>query len=56
LDSQLESRPAPAEQPGHADNNQTEDPPTDQQARNPNDDRDTASDSEADTKTENRRP
>ena len=48
LDSPLESRPGPAERRGRADNNQTKDPPTDQQARNPNEDRDTAPDSQAD--------
>jgi hypothetical protein len=56
LDARLKSRPGPAEHRGQANNNQTEDPPTDQQARSPNEDRDTASDSEADTKTENRQP
>ena len=56
LDSQPESRPEPAEQRGQADNNQTEDPPTDPQARNPAEDHSTASGSETGTKAESGRP
>ncbi|HTE67719.1 MAG TPA: hypothetical protein VK942_03020 [Actinomycetes bacterium] len=56
LDSQPESRPEPAEQHGRADNNQTQDPPADQQARYPAEAHSTASGSEADTKTESGRP